>query len=676
MDNTFWLTNIFSVRGRLLLAFLGICALAGASAAATLLSFGSLRTALIDVTQVRAPVATDALELSRQAERIAAAGPLILLQSSQGSESPDVDISKQIELLRTQLNHLEERQFSDDSIFDIRLLVNLISQNLREFEQVVSEREAAHKKTLLLQKNFSELLVRLQRPLFPAMALLDAKVAQLSRLIDSGKTLSLNNFASELGQLQRVEKIMLETTSISDKLNGLVTETSIENLDIIAFPLKRSIEKIARSIDHLEEPYLTELNLIFPAFSAYISGNQSLLNARKNELEVSVYGEALLESNRELSTQLTKAVDRLVEFAKQEIDAATTHALDVQNVGEKVVISALILTLLSSLLIVWFFVEKNLIRRINDIHFGMLAIADGNLDQDLPPKGNDELGRMAGALTVFRNTAKVLKESNLRELKLARDQAQQASRMKSEFLANMSHELRTPLNAVIGITEMVLEDERDKPDSEICPPLERISAAGKKLLRMINELLDLAKIESGKMGLDPDHTDIYNAVTEVVEASLIAAEQNGNEISYAIETDLEYIYVDPVRLRQILSNLVSNACKFTHSGKIGINVYDEQAPSEPRSVLIEVSDNGIGIEEKYLPDIFREFMQSDGSSTRRYGGTGLGLAISQRLSRIMGGSISVESTVGAGSVFTLKLPVNGGFVKQHYERSLQSLESA
>ncbi len=676
MDNTIWLNSIFSVRGRLLLAFLGICALAGFSAAATLFSFESLRNALVHVTQERAPVATDALELSRQAERIAAAAPLILAQSGKGSNTPDLYIQQQIDRLKVQLNHLEERQFTHESLYRIRSLVNLISLNLEEFEHVVQRRELAHKNTLQLQKDFSALLVRLQRPLFPAMVLLDSKVAQLTHVTDSNSSLSLTDLASELGQLQRVEKIMLETTSISDKLNGLVTETSRENLDIVIFPMKRSAAKTAQNIKQLGEPYRSELDILFPEFNRYIQGEASLLNARKIELEITAHGEKLLEFNRDLSVRLTVAVDQLVNFAKQEIEGATDQALKVQLYGKKIVITMLILTLLSSLFIVWFLVEKNLIRRINTLHTGMLAIAGGDLNQHLPPKGNDELGRMAEALTVFRDTARVVKQSNLRELRQARDQAEQASRMKSEFLANMSHELRTPLNAVIGITEMLLEDARDKSDSEIYTPLERISGAGRKLLRMINELLDLAKIESDKMGLNPDHTDIYNAVAEVVDASGKLVRENGNEISFKIESNLEMIYVDPMRLRQILSNLISNACKFTHNGKINIKVYHEDVPGEHEFALFEVSDTGIGIETKYLPDIFREFMQSDGSTTRRYGGTGLGLAISQRLSRIMGGSISVVSTPDEGSVFTLKLPMNIEQGQRYYNSGLRSAGGA
>ena len=180
----------------------------------------------------------------------------------------------------------------------------------------------------------------------------------------------------------------------------------------------------------LEEPYRSEMDLLFPEFSAFILGETSLPEARKAELEITTYGEALLASNRDLSGRLTVAVDHLVDFANEEIDAATTDALKAQQFAKNIVIAVFILMLLSSLLIVWFLVEKNLVRRINALSHATLAIARGNLDQELPPRGKDELGKMAGALSVFRDTARVVKENNLRELREARDQAEQASRMK------------------------------------------------------------------------------------------------------------------------------------------------------------------------------------------------------------------------------------------------------
>ncbi len=650
--------KIFSVRGRLLLAFLGICTLASLSTSAALFSFHRLRNAVQHITEESAPVATDALRLSRQVERIVGAAPLILTRSATGQGGTELDIPKQLTQLKQLLKRLEQRRFEHKSLLAIRALVYHISLNLDEFENIVQQRNTAREHTQKLQKEFSTLLVRLQRPLFPAMILLDAKTAQFKRIASNFKADSLTKLALDLHQLQRVEKIMLETTSISDKLNGIATETSISNLDVVIFPLRRSIQIIEKNIKQLGQPYQSELNNLYPDFVSFVEGKNSLADARRMELQSAARGEELLTSNRDLSSKLTYAVDQLVAAANRKINGAANDALNVHRYGSNIVVVTLLLTLLSSGLIVWLFIERNLIRRINTLRESMLAVASGSLEQELPPPSDDELGKMAGALTIFRNTARVVQKSNIIQLRKARDQAEQASRMKSEFLANMSHELRTPLNAVIGITEMLLEGAHEQANSAISAPLERISAAGRKLLRLINELLDLASIESGRMCLNSEHTDIDTAVAEAADSSCQLAVKNNNEIDYEVSSNVEMIYTDPLRLRQILLSLISNACKFTHNGNIKISVCNEQKKADGDYILFEVTDNGIGIDAEYLPDIFREFSQSDGSTTRRYGGTGLGLAVSQRLSRIMGGNITVTSTSDKGSVFTLKLPVS------------------
>jgi adenylate cyclase len=267
--------------------------------------------------------------------------------------------------------------------------------------------------------------------------------------------------------------------------------------------------------------------------------------------------------------------------------------------------------------------------------------------------------RIAGGGTVAVYTDITEIKRHAAQLELARDQAMAATRAKSQFLTNMSHELRTPLNAIIGITEMLKEDAQETGEDPLIEPLDRIHHAGAHLLALINEILDLAKIESGKFELHSEDVDLGCLMEDVARTAEPLALKNGNRLDIGIASDLGSIQADPVRLRQVIFNLLSNACKFTRNGTVTLRANRETAPDGHR-VSISVEDTGIGLTEDQCAKLFQEFTQADSSTTRKYGGTGLGLAISRRLCRIMGGDIEVQSTVGQGSTFTVTLPAGRG----------------
>jgi signal transduction histidine kinase/CheY-like chemotaxis protein len=233
-----------------------------------------------------------------------------------------------------------------------------------------------------------------------------------------------------------------------------------------------------------------------------------------------------------------------------------------------------------------------------------------------------------------------------------------ASEHKSQFLANMSHELRTPMNAIIGVSEMLLEDARDlNRDGEV-EPLERILKAAQHLLALINDILDLSKIEAGKMQLNNERFAVEPLIQEVASTIAPIARKNGNTIEVSCESELGMLVADPMRVRQALLNLASNAAKFTEQGTITMAARRRQGVG-PDWLELQVSDTGIGMTAEQISRLFQEFVQADASTTRKYGGTGLGLAISQRFCRMMGGDIVVESTLGRGSTFTIRLPAAG-----------------
>ena len=245
--------------------------------------------------------------------------------------------------------------------------------------------------------------------------------------------------------------------------------------------------------------------------------------------------------------------------------------------------------------------------------------------------------------------------TDISELKQREQEAEEANRAKSQFLANMSHELRTPLNAVIGITEMLEEDANDLGQSDFVEPLQRISRAGKHLLNLINEILDLSKIEAGKLEFHIEDFDIAGLVGEVVATAQPFADANNNQLVVHCSEGLGIMRADLTRTRQIALNLLSNACKFTKDGEVSVDVRTE-IDDAGEYVILEVKDTGIGMTPEQLDRLFEEFSQADSSTTRRFGGTGLGLAISRRLARMMGGDIEVESAPSLGSTFRTRLP--------------------
>jgi CheY-like chemotaxis protein/nitrogen-specific signal transduction histidine kinase len=237
----------------------------------------------------------------------------------------------------------------------------------------------------------------------------------------------------------------------------------------------------------------------------------------------------------------------------------------------------------------------------------------------------------------------------------ARDAAMRATQAKSQFLANMSHELRTPLNAIIGITDMLAEDARDAGQKVLIEPLERITRAGKHLSNLINDILDLSKIEAGRMELQIETFDLEAVIADAVSLAGPLAEMNGNRIEVRYAGEIGKMSADVTRVRQIVFNLLSNACKFTEKGAITVEVGPAR-DGDTETVVVVVRDTGIGMTPEQLGRLFQEFSQADASTTRKYGGTGLGLAISQRFCRLMGGDITVESKLGEGSAFTVRLP--------------------
>ena len=259
--------------------------------------------------------------------------------------------------------------------------------------------------------------------------------------------------------------------------------------------------------------------------------------------------------------------------------------------------------------------------------------------------------RSSAAMRLARDSIVQLQDRS-RQLARAKEEAEAASVAKSQFLANMSHEFKTPLNAVIGYSEMLMEEPDTDPETRRSD-LARIRAAGQHLLGLINEVLELARLESGGANLQAEAIDAATFVQEAVVSLGVTAEKNGNTLHVHCSPTVGHLVTDPAKLRRILLTLLGNALKFTEQGQVRLDVELDEAGA---GVVFRVSDTGIGMSEAQLSRLFQPFMQADASTTRKHGGAALGLTLTKRYCEMMGGSLTVDSKICAGTVFTARVP--------------------
>jgi signal transduction histidine kinase/HAMP domain-containing protein len=783
------------VRGRLVLSFVGISGFAVLATAAAMYSFLEVRALLDTVTQRRLPTALAAQELSARVERIVAETPTLLAASTPDERSEIWNrLGAEIEEVDKLLVLLRARGFAADAFQSLQNLLDPLRSNLVSLNALVGER-------IVLADRKAVLLAEMRKAHEDTLAVLGPWVTNVSnevqrlraaveasRLAIQERSATQTELIASLSLLASLHQILQVVVETHDSLVAMASADEQERLKLLLLRAQWSLEALNTLATTVGPQPRQLVRAEVERVRQSVDGENNMPALRARELALLANAEDVMRQNARLSQELTESVESLVRGTKQDIAQATSQARAAQTRSSITLVLIVSLSVASSVLIVWLYVSRNLLARLTALSNSMLAIADGHLRATLPPIGSDEIGRMAAALTVFRDTAVEVEEKNLREiaearqrlidaiesisegfslydkddrlvlsnsryrhllyagieealqpgtpfltiirtaaerglisdaagrvdewvaerlahhrnptgphvqrrdtdrwiqvserrtveggtvavytditqlkgheaqlaqlvkkLEIARDQAMEANRAKSQFLASMSHELRTPMNAILGFNEMILDEVYGEVRPELKTPLAHIQNSGRHLLRLINNVLDLSKIEAGRMELTLTDYLVQDAVESVRAAFSSLAAQKGLDFVTSVPADLPLAQGDVGRITQCLMNLAGNALKFTREGRVELAV-------ELRGDVLyyRVMDTGIGIAKDQLETVFGEFRQGDPTITSEFGGTGLGLSITRKFVEMHGGRVWVESELGQGSTFCFTIPL-------------------
>jgi adenylate cyclase len=834
------------VRARLLLAFFGISAFALLAAAAGIYAFRQVgdRLELIDA---RVPQVASSMEISRAADRLIASAPAVLAATT-AKERDEISnrMRPEVDRLTAGLIDIERAGMAGEAAITIQVLIASLRSNLEELENLAGSRLKTRERLAGLLQAAFQANQEAQRLFAPWLQIMEM---QINRALD--ETSRQNVEPSAQAGRDLATSIILDRSAqaalrgFSAAVDQLVqTATSGEKLrlPVVEFELRRNLDDLDAKAKDLDP----KLGALFIDLLGHVRvlamGPDAVLAVRGQELDLVGKAEKLIAENADLSVRLTAAVDRLVAEAESDVSSSARGALSVQRLSARILLTFAILSFFSSILIVWLYVSRNLIRRLLNLSSGMLAIAAGRQQSPIRISGSDEVAEMGRVVEIFRQntlerdellaekaqaaerlehevkqrtaelaqsvkelralgdvsqavnstidletvlTTIVAKATQLsgteagaiyvldearrefrlratygmseeliaairdqhaalsnavseaaeqgepvqvgdlqneppsivndlimkagyrarllvplvrsgetvgalvvrrmqpgefpkstielvktfaaqsvlaiqnarlfREIEEKSRQLAEASQHKSQFLANMSHELRTPLNAIIGLTDMMVANAARFGTEKALEPLRRVLGSGRHLLALINDILDLSKIEAGRMELHLETFPLAPVIEDVAKTIEPMATKSGNLLVIDCPADLGTIHADQTRVRQSLLNLASNANKFTEKGSVTIAAHQEQENGRDW-ITLAVTDTGIGMTPEQMGKLFQEFSQASSATASKYGSTGLGLVISRGFCQMMGGDITVKSEPGRGSTFTIRLP--------------------
>jgi signal transduction histidine kinase/DNA-binding response OmpR family regulator len=629
-----------TIAAKLFIAFIVIAALTAIAALVAVLQFARIESAMGQLTEESLPEVKFALAVETNARAIAAAGAQLAGATSEAQRFGRMnDATERIGQLWSALSRLRDATNDTAAIEKLQSLIAQLDGQIGQLDRTVRERISVDSAL----DNAIERLTRDSAVLAERLLVLPRQSDQTQLVInglrgDTYRSVGVLYRSATALDPKAVAEGQKQFNEIRDRFDGglgyIMNDASFDRTEAEA------INKVARSV------------------LALGTGAGGIFALRTSDLEQRAIADGLqaaLEKSAEDMQMQVSALVAKVETVAAETTAATKRALDNTRFW---LIGISLLSLVVAVFVVWFFVQRYVIARLQQVTNAMLAVASGQLNISLPPNGSDELGAMSRALVVFRDNARDIRQAR-EDAETARHQAEAASRTKSAFLANMSHELRTPLNAIIGYSEILREDAQDRGDTASEGDLVKIETAGKHLLGLINDILDLSKIEAGRMDLHIETVDLSRLLAEVRMLVTPLIDKNGNRLEIDAPADLGPMNVDLVKLKQSLINLLSNAAKFTKNGVIRLAVSRHVSERGNPVFTFAVSDTGIGMTEEQMGRLFQAFTQADSSTTRNYGGTGLGLTITKHFCTMLGGDIVATSVPGQGSTFTITLPDGG-----------------
>ena len=458
----------------------------------------------------------------------------------------------------------------------------------------------------------------------------------------------VNERTEELIKLQRkieaYRQVQHDTTSQLYSVSSALVSSDERTLDSTL----RQLNQFGYDVDRLEFVAKDEVELIeqfrrdYNRFIEVVTRVVELIRGGRT----AEARETQMQQATPLADQLERLTNQLVNKAEADMVAGIEASAQVYSDAQWIVI-VFALGSIALALVLGYAISWSLIGPVKEIETRLDEVAAGDFTRRLNVVNRDELGALAADVNRMSG-----------ELGRLYEQLESFSKNKSQFLASMSHELRTPLNAIIGLSDMLVQHAPRFGTEKAAEPLARIHRASTHLLGLVNQVLDLSKIEAGKLELNPESVTVAPLIDEVAGTARQLAEQKSNKLSVDYPRDLGTLTVDPMRLRQILLNLLSNACKFTEKGQVSLNV--RRATIDGRSWNeFAVTDTAIGMTPEQMGKQYEQFSQAEATTARQYGGTGLGLAITRKLARMMGGDVTVTSEVGKGSVFTIRLPAGG-----------------
>lgn len=623
------------VRGRLLLAFFGIAAFAVFAAAAGVYAFREVGGRL-EVIETRVPPTLSALELSRSAERIIAAAPALLAATDRARrDEVKAELAKEVERLNANLADLKDNDADRLPLLEIEPIVASLTATLAALENLVARRLGTNERIRALRASVFQTGDETRRLLVPWLEVVGSQIGALIEARKTGAQDQPGRLASFIELQHLLRTAQAQVSAVADMLAEASSTEEARRLPVIAFQAGltlRDLETTAAGLDpKLQTLFLEQVAQL----QAFAEGPDAIAEMRKQELALIGEGEKRLAEAAELSARLTAAVDRLGSVAKRDIEAAIRDALSVQRLSARALVVVVALSLVTSILIVWLYVGRSIVRRLTALGDSMLAIAGGSVYTPVAVEGADEIAAMSRAVEIFRRNT------------LERDGFETANRYKSHFLVSASHDLRQPLHAL----NLLVAQLRSETDPEERGRLvARVNAAVSSMNELFEALLDMSKLDAGVLEPKVSEFPIEPLLARMTATFWDIAGEKGLRVR--VVPSGAWVRSDPILLERILLNLVSNAVRYTTRG--GVVVGCRRRAGRLR---IDVCDSGAGVPEKERRRIFGEFVQLGASKPGRRGGLGFGLSIVDRLGRLLDHPIEVNSHLGRGSRFSITVPL-------------------